>query len=485
MKAPIKQVPFVGRKYEWERLVAEHKKPAGSLVVLYGRRRVGKTRLVTQFYQDKNLWRFDGVENGDKPTQIKNILTKLSSYTGKELYRTLNCNDWLTLLKIVNEAISESPTKHNKTIFLDEFSYMACGRMGLVSALKWAWDNFWEDKPQFTLVLCGSVSSFMVNKVIKSSALYGRVKTEIYLPPLSLPEIGQLFPRQISTRELVNLYMFCGGIPEYLLQINPHESIAINIARHCFCKDGYFVKEFDRLFKEVLKEQEIYKKIIGALSRYKSLKIPELTELLHVSEGGTFSQHLENLSLAGFVKDALPWDKPMESKLKRYRLDDEYLFFYFKFIHPKLRKIEGNQDIRFGLSILQSRSYTAWAGLAFERLCLKHIDEIVRFLNIDQLVKDYGPYYRSASNHRKGVQIDLLLVRHDPVVTVCEMKHAKGLIGKWIIEEVEKKVALLSERKKTVERVLITTEGITKDLADSGYFSRVILIDDLFGSPNR
>ena len=127
-----------------------------------------------------------------------------------------------------------------------------------------------------------------------------------------------------------------------------------------------------------------------------------------------------------------------------------------------------------------SKGYATWAGFAFERLCLKHVPWITRHLQIDQLVKNYGAYFNRRTNRKEGVQIDLLFVRHDPVVTLCEIKYHAGLIGKWVMTEVEKKVALLDEPKKTIEKVLITTEGVTRDLADSHYFSRVVLLDEIF-----
>lgn len=120
-------------------------------------------------------------------------------------------------------------------------------------------------------------------------------------------------------------------------------------------------------------------------------------------------------------------------------------------------------------------------GLAFERLCLKHAQQITSALKIDQLVTDYGPYFDRRSNTKESVQIDLMFLRYDPVVTVCEMKYYAGKVGKWIIDEMERKTALLHSTNKSVKKVLITTEGISKDLRDSGYFSRVLLGDCLFG----
>ncbi|MBI5299831.1 MAG: AAA family ATPase [Deltaproteobacteria bacterium] len=475
---------FSGRKYEISLLEEEHQKTLSraSFIVLYGRRRVGKTRLITEFYKDKNLWRFDGIEGQPKTAQIQNILDQTALYSGDDFYKSLKCRTWIELLKALDRAVSLSKSKYNKTIFLDELPYMAGRQSELVSAIKWAWDNLWQDKKGFTLVLCGSIASYMIKKVVKSSSLYGRIKLEILLNPLSVPEVSEFFGGKKALKEICDLYMFCGGIPEYLLQMDFHVSVSKNIARHALCKDGYFVGEFDRIFKDIFKEEKIYKKIILLLSRYKSLKIPEMTDLLGRTGGGGFVGFLENLESAGFIKSVAPFDRPEDSKLKRYRLDDEYLLFYFKFIYPNLKKIRENTDLNRALSLLTGHSYKSWAGFAFERLCLKHAGQLMKHLKMDQLVKNYGAYFDRRSNIKEGVQIDLLFERHDPVVTVCEMKYYDGLVGKWIIEDVEKKISLLGETKKTVEKVLVTTNGITEDLKLSNYFSHVVLIDELFAS---
>lgn len=474
--------PYIGRAYERDLLQAEFVKPTSSFVIVYGRRRVGKTRLITEFYREKNLWRFDGIEGLSKAEQITQILARLSEITRDELYAQISCSDWMELFKIINKAMTRAPHKYHTTLFLDEFPYMANRQSEIVAALKWAWDNFWHDQPHFTLILCGSIASFMVKKVVKSSALYGRITLEICLKPLSLPEVSEFFKYKKSLREICELYMFCGGIPEYLRQIDSQRSVAQNIAKLAFCKDGYFVTEFDRLFKDVLAEERIYKKIIHTLARYKSLKVPELTALLKVSAGGGFVEHMDYLEMAGFIKSTTPWNKPLDSKLKRYHLDDEYLHFYFKFIQPQLRKIRENTDMQKALFSLMTINREVWAGFAFERLCLKHVVWIMRALHIDQLVKDYGAYFDRKSNDKEGTQIDLIFIRHDSVITICEMKFYTGLIGKWVIPEVEKKVALLGEQKKTIEKVLITTEGVTQDLKESDYFARVILIEELFAN---
>ncbi len=473
----MKNTNFSGREHEFEILQDEYNKDSASLVVMYGRRRVGKSRLITEFYKDKNLWRFDGLEKEPKAKQIRSILDQLSKITKNSVYASAQVKTWLDCLKLVNEALATQ--KHRATLFLDEVPYMANRQPELISALKWAWDNLWQDKLHFTLVLCGSIASFMIENIIKSSALYGRITLEICLKPLSLPESWRFF-ENFSLQEMTQLYMTCGGIPEYLKQFSKTEPLPHSIAKLAFNKDGYFTGEFDRLFKDVLLEENIYKKIIIDLSKYRNLKIPEIVEDLGISSGGGVSDYLSNLESAGFVASIIPWDRPNDSKIRRYRLDDEYLHFYFKFIYSNLRQIRNNTSIQSGMALLNSRAYSSWAGLAFERLCLKHTSWITKTLHIDQLVQASGPYFRRTDNTREGVQIDLMFVRHDPVITICEMKYYEGLVGKNIISEVERKVNLLDKSSKRVEKVLITTLGATQDLIDTHYFSRILTLNDIF-----
>lgn len=471
---------FIGRNYERKLLREEFEKGRASLIAIYGRRRVGKTRLVEEFYKEKILWKFDGLEKQPKQRQIRSFLETLSKYSANGLYATAKCTDWLDAFKLLDKALADISHNDKIVIFFDELPYMAGRRSEMISDLKWAWDNLWSGRKNFTLVLCGSVASFMVDSVINSSALYGRICLEICLKPFSLNECGLFFQGKRSPMEIINLYMFCGGIPAYMDQFDEKSSVAVNINRLAFCKDGYFVNEFQRIFKDVFYEDRNYKKIISAFCKYKDLKSSELLEKLSMSGGSGFNRYLDNLEKAGFIKGYVPCWSPDSSKLKRYRLYDEYTYFYFKFIKPNLKKIGDNAGGDIFSEIMLSRSYQSFAGLAFERLCLKHADVIMKLLKIDQLVKDYGPYYNRATNLTGGVQIDLLFDRHDPVLTICEMKYSGKKIGRWVVDEVEKKLGILGDIKKSIEKVLITTEGITKDLEDANYFSKVLLDEDLF-----
>lgn len=471
---------LIGRAYEQGLLKERWQKPSASLIVVYGRRRVGKTTLIEEFYKDKNLWKFDGLEREPKSKQIRAFLATLAERTRNPLFATAECRDWLDVFKLLDKAIQDSPHGYRMAILLDELPYMANRRQEMISDIKWAWDNLWSKRKGFALILCGSVASFMVDNVVNSSALYGRVNLEINLKPLVLKDSKEFFGGKYSPPELIQLYMFCGGIPAYWIEIDTSTSIASNINRLAFSKDGYFVGEFNRIFKDIFHEERIYKKIITSFARAKSLKAAELLDVLHMSGGSGFQRYLDNLEKTSFIRGYVPCGYLAESKLRRYRLEDEYLHSYFKFIHPNLKKIGDNTREDIFARLMQTRSYQSWAGLAFERLVLKHIQPVFKALKIDQLVKDYGPYYNRGSNTRDGVQIDLMLERHDPVITICEIKYYAGKVGRWVIDDVNRKISMLGPITKGIEKVLITMEGITDDLRASGYFSKVLLPEHLF-----
>lgn len=471
---------FVGRSYEEQMLEERLRRKEASLIVLYGRRRVGKTRLVEEFYKDVEMWKFEGLEKQPKERQIKSFLLSLSRFSKNPLYETAHCNDWIEAFKLLDQAIINNKLRGKFVIFFDELPYMANRRNEMISDLTWAWNNLWSKRENFTLVLCGSIASFMVNSVIRSSALYGRIQLEICLKPLSLKESYDFFEGKKSQEEIVNLYMFCGGIPAYLQLFNNSSSTAVNINRLAFTKDGYFVNEFNRIFKDAFHEDRIYKKIVMLFSKYKSLKSTELLALLEMTEGSGFNRYLDNLEKAGFIKGFAPCGKPLDSKLRRYKLDDEFLHFFFKFIEPNIIEISANSRRDLFSKIMLSRKYQSWAGFAFERMCLKHADQIAESLKIDQLVKSHGAYYDRSTNEKEGVQIDLIFERHDPVITICEIKYHTEKIGKWIIDEMEEKISKLQPAKASIEKVLLTSQGITKDLEASGYFSRVLLPNCLF-----
>lgn len=468
---------FYGRSYELKDLNEEFQRGRSSLTILYGRRRIGKTSLLQEFCKGKNHLRFEGLETGKEEIQIHHFLKELSRQTGRAWLGKIQRSTWREALDTLSSELSG---KKKQILVFDEFPWMIQKNKEVVSLFKYFWDNDWARKENLMVVFCGSVNSFMVNDLMHSSAFYGRINKEICLGPLSLENIGLFFSKN-SFQDILEFTMIFGGIPKYLEEINPKESLIQNVNRLCFKKDAYFVGEFERIFKDEFDIINVYEKIVSLLSSCSSMNYSEILRALHAEKGGGYLDYLKNLELAGFIQHFSPFDRPDESRLVRYRLVDEYLLFYFHFIKPHLKKIQENQGENLFLNFIGRQRWAIWVGFAFERFCLKQSKRIQKILQIDQLVKRDGSFFNRKTTLQNGFQIDLLFERFDRVMTLCEMKYLNKPIGTEIIQEVERKVSLLPLGKtQTLERVLITLTAPTQKLEAQHYFNRIIMAEDLF-----
>ena len=293
----MKQGSFWGRLRE----VAELQQWDGQqsqLSVIYGRRRVGKTRLVERACQTLPMLHAEGLEGERQSVQRQVLLEAVSQFADRTELSLFRSSSWRELFSLASRVLGDRPC----ILFLDEFQWMAGSRTTLVSHLKYAWDNLFSKCNRVHLILCGSVSSFMVNKVLQSKALYGRVDREIHLLPLRLPEVKPHFTKRRSLREVAELYMVLGGIPEYLKRINRSKSARLNLQALCFTPNGYLVNEFDRLFASHFGKNRHYRDILIALAKNRWADREHLQHLCNIDSGGRMSEYLRNLELAGFVE---------------------------------------------------------------------------------------------------------------------------------------------------------------------------------------
>jgi len=284
-------IPFYGRKQELAALREENWRPKSILAAVYGRRRVGKTSLVEYAYQDDLMWKFDGIENANTKTQLLYFLKQMAHYCNPNA--DFQASDWDEAFVLLNKQILsiEKHISKKLVIFFDEFQWMCEMKGQLVSIFKYHWDNYLSKHAKCTFVLCGSVSTFIVKKVIQSNSLYGRIDLEINLQPLSIPESRSFFKNTISENNAIETYMIFGGIPQYLLELNPKMSLMQNLNEYAFKPTGYFFKEFNRLFISHFASNPIYERILKVLSKQK-LYLSDLTKKCHVSSGGNFTDRL-------------------------------------------------------------------------------------------------------------------------------------------------------------------------------------------------
>ena len=441
--------------------------------VLYGRRRIGKSFLIQQALAGRPALTFEGLENRPKQEQIAAFLFQLARQARfSNAGAGAGAKGWREALVRLLPVLEQRPT----CIVLDEFQWLANYRRELVSDLKLVWEQYLAKVPGAKLILCGSIASFMTTQVVRSSALYGRTDLEIHLKEFQLGEAGQLLSDK-GLDEVLEACLYFGGVPKYLELVRDYPSVRRAVEELAFREHGYFVEEYDRIFTSHFGRNPDFRKLVTALAACpQGLFRGELAQQAGVAAGGLLSEHLADLEAAGFVSSVVPLDKPANSRLIKYYLSDPYLRFYFAFIQPNLKKIrEGMQPDLF-VRLTQSGRFHAWRGQAFEQLCRAHarrMAEILGFAGIDFVC---GPYFRARSRDTSGLQIDLLFQRADNVLTLCEMKCSLSPIGLGVVQEVERKVALLQHAfpAKTIQRVLVVHGEPSRDLIRAGYFYRII-----------
>ena len=468
---------FIGRNDEEKRILEATQAKEASIIVVYGRRRVGKTELIEHSLSERNLLKLEGVESGNTQAQMVRVLYQLSKALGDPNITRMLFNTWLEFFDFIADKISEGKW----TLYLEEVQWLAQYKDELISDLKYVWDNRFRHNPDLLLVLCGSSPSFMRNQVIHSKALYNRSIHEINLSEFSLKE-AKMFLGNRSHREIMDAYLTVGGIPEYLKRINKHSSIQIGICEQSFKKDSYFSNEKNRIFISSFAANVHYQEIINYLSQVKFANKKDIEKHLNITAGGNLTNVLKDLELCGFIERYVPYQAGSKSNMVRYCIADSYLRFYFKFISPLSNRIQQGDYSNAPLHALNKESYEKWLGFSFERFCRKNSQLIATIIGFSAVRYKSGVFFnRTTIKEEAGYQIDLIFDRADHVLTICEIKYTQGKVGIEVIEQFEKKLRLMPDRENTtIEKVLITANGANDSLISRAYFDRIITLEDIF-----
>ena len=477
---------FIGREEQLEQLKSLWRKPVASLVTCRGRRRIGKSTLIEEFAR-RNRVRFiklegiepqSGVDNG---TQLKAFAQQLSEQTGCEEDPLDNWfKAFARLAKVLNP-------REKTVLLLDEISWMGKYDVTFPGELKYAWDNRFSKNPKLIMVLCGSVSSWIDKKILKSKGFVGRPSLNMLVPELSLRESSSFWMRggcKASSTDMIDVLSVVGGVPKYLENIDPALSADENIKRLCFMPGALLVDEFDEIFNDALDANLGLKKRI-LMSLGNGQKSPtEVAEALGLENNGHLSGYLEELETAGFVaKDTgLNPCTGKRSNVVRYRIADNYTRFYLKYIEPN-RELIGRGTFTFA-SLAQLPGWETLLGLQFESLVYSNLREIMRRIGLDHaLVLSAAPYVQHPTTRQAGCQIDLL-IQTKRMQYVVEIKRRES-VGEWVVSEVEEKLAKFkTSRMVTVVPVLVYDGRLSKRVLADGYFGRTISARELLGLPD-
>ena len=472
-------VNFIGRKHEIEVLEAIGNSDGAKIIIMYGRRRVGKTELLEQVFRDRNILKFEGIEGLSDKKQLENVVNQLSLYIQKPV--EIPIKNWSQFFQYLSTCTKEGIW----TIYLEEIQWLANYKGTLIAELKYVWDNFFRHNPNLVLILCGSSASFIIRKVMHSDALYNRSQHEICLKEFNIVESKQFLGHR-SNREVFDAYLTIGGIPEYLKWVKSDSSVFLGLCVNSFKSGSFFSREYNRIFVSSLSSNKHYKEIIELLSHKKFLTRQEIVDKLGIKSGGVLTSILLDLEYSGFIEKYQPFNLGSKTILTRYMISDNYLHYYCKFIKPIQSKIDAGDYDASPIAALKTDSYQKWLGFAFERWCRKNHTIIAKILGFSGVHYKSGVFFSRATDAEdKGYQIDLIFDRADNVYTICEIKYLQAPVSTSVIEEFERKLRLFPPAKsKTIHKVLICTEGMDDALERRGYFDNVIMLDDLMDERN-
>lgn len=474
---------IIGREYEQHILQNICEQKEARLVAVYGRRRVGKTYLVKEFFNEEFDFFFTGSFEAPMKAQLTLFCDALRLYSGKTWPIP---KDWFEAFLQLRDYLS-SINKERIVVFLDELPWMDTPKSKFITAFGYFWNSWASTRNGLTMIICGSATSWMLDKIIGDpGGLYGRVSRTIHVAPFNLHEVEQFLTQRkgiIWNRyKILELYMIMGGIPYYLDMLEKSLPFDQNINNLYFRKDAPLRTEYDFLFRSLFKSSTLYYQIVETVAKKnKGLTLKEIKENLKHSCGGKLTEAINNLCKCDFLRKYYAYGKKERGAI--YQLTDPYTLFYHKFIanHP-------NQDERYWSNIKENEK-NSWAGYAFEQVCLHHIDQIRSKLSIKGVLTNICAWSSPKQKDKDGttwpgVQIDLLLCRNDHIIDICEMKYCQDLYmvtGEYEkhLRERQSTFVHFTKSKDAIHTIIVTTYGLKQNMYSSSIYATVTM-DDLF-----
>ena len=473
---------LIGREQECDRLSKCLEEERAQLIIVYGRRRVGKTYLISQFFSGRFDFKLTGVFKAPKETQLQNFILEMNRQTKSDQQKPEN---WTKAFEMLRSYISSKPEHEKCIVFFDEMPWMDSSRSDFLPAFEYFWNDYGCTRNNLVFIVCGSATSWMTTHIAKNKGgLFLRQTCSLYLNPFTLYETElYLKSRGIewSKYDITECYMVMGGIPYYLSLLRNDLSLNENIDNLFFRKRAELWAEFDHLYNTLFSNGEQYVRIVDVLSRKKSgMTRSELSEKAKVPSNGDLSRILNDLVNSGFVRIMMYFGK--KKKEAKYQLADYYSQFYFRFVRDN-----PGRDENFWSNMLDNPSRRAWEGLTFEQVCLDHIPQIKRKLGISGVLSEESSWVVKADpsgTQMTGAQIDLLIDRRDHVINICEDKFSTRPYEITKEDELQLRNKVEAFRistgmTKTIQLTMITTFGIKKNKY-SNLISNQVVLEDLF-----
>jgi AAA+ ATPase superfamily predicted ATPase len=477
---------IVGRKTEIDRLQKMYQSSEAEFAVLYGRRRVGKTFLIREFFQNKkcHFIQATGIQKGTLRKQLSHFSEALST-TFMQNVPIKEPESWEEAFKTLTRLIETASPLKKTVIFLDELPWMVTRRSGMLEALDYYWNHTFSRNRNIILIVCGSSASWLIKNIIyNKGGLHNRCTCEIKLNPFNLAETDEYLKSRkvrLNKNHVLQLYMAFGGVPYYLKYVEPHNTAIENIQKILFDSMAPLKDEFKKLFDSLFEDSEAYIELMLLIARKKEgLTRSEIESSSKLSRGGgRLTQRLKQLMQTNFIESYLSLDK---ARGEYYKVIDEFCLFYtYWLLLARDKKLMKDH----WLKQTQKPIYYVWAGYAFEAICYKHIDQIIKALHIKTAENISSWRWVKRNSKEGGAQIDLLINRSDDAITVCEIKYTDQLflIDKSYAKKLQNKIDVFKHKTKTNKQIfiaMISAKGLKQSIYADELISSVVTLEHLF-----
>lgn len=470
---------IIGRRQEQSVLSECYGSDKAELVAVYGRRRIGKTFLVKNFFKEGFCFYLTGIYQGTKKEQLRFFNKQLCEYSGIPYPEAEN---WFDAFDQLKHYLSNLPENRKAVVFIDELPWLDTPRSRFIKAFELFWNSWAADRSNLKMIVCGSATTWMMSHLLGSKGgLHNRVTRRIKLSPFTLSEAEDYLKAKgvvWNRYQIAEAYMIFGGTPYYLEMLRKSYSLPQNIDYLFFSENAELKDEYSFLFRSLFNDSSLYRSIVELLAKKsRGMSRAEMMSALKQEDGGNFSKALDNLCACDFLRRYSAFGKVERDVL--YQLTDLFTLFYLRYV-----KNSNSRDEHLWTNMLDSPEHRTWCGYSFEQLCLHHLPQIKAALGIGGVQSDVCSWFCLANDEHPGGQVDLVIDRRDQVINLCEMKYSLGeyeITGKYEKTLLERRELFRATTKtrKALHLTLVTTYGL-KNNQHSGSIQSQVVLDDLF-----
>lgn len=460
---------FVDREQEMETLLNEYERSGSSLVVLYGRRRVGKTTLISEFIKDKNALFFLASEESETQNCAA-FKEKAADFIDNDLLRNADVKSWDTIFKTIMDAHHDS----KPVIVLDEFQYLGKSNSAFPSIFQRIWEEILKNQ-EVMVILCGSLISMMESQTLAyDSPLYGRRTAQIRLRQIPFAYYHEFFPDK-SRKNLIEMYAVTGGVPKYIELFSESRDIYTAIQKCVLNRSGYLYDEPHFLLQQEVSEVGSYFSIIKAIAAGNS-KLSAIASVLEI-KATSLTKYLKTLIDLDILEREVPIteEKPEKSKRGLYKIKDNYLRFWFAFVYPNRSFIESGHS-RIVMNTIHKGLVTNHIGFVYEDVCRERM--------WDLNAEDAWPFHFTKLGRYWDNKCEIDITALDPEgrnLILGECKYWQDAVGLSVLRDLEAKAenVLWEKSKRKVWYVLFGASGFTDELKEyAASRDDLLLLDD-------